>query len=97
MFHIIIKQFPVIGNIGWLGIGLIMLSMYYLIDPWLMSFWPFLVATFIYGCMLSLPMIQFDIVIIELFGVDKLGLALGLDGLIAGVSRILSLYFPGKE
>ncbi|XP_071795469.1 monocarboxylate transporter 12-like [Asterias amurensis] len=91
----LVKQFHVIGNKGWLGIGLLMMSVYYALDPWLISYWPTCVGTFIFGYSFAIPVIQIDVVIIEIFGANQLGLVLGWNGLIAGVSRILSLYFPG--
>ncbi len=91
-----VQKIYVISNSAWLGIALFMMSLYYLIDPWLMSYWPVLVAALTCGYFDSVAMIQFDIVIIEIFGADQMGVVLGWAGLVAGVSRLLLLYFPGK-
>ena len=94
----LVKNFKVLSlsNSAWLGLGLFLSSVYYLIDPWLMSFWPVLVAAFIYGYFKVLVHIQFDLVVIESFGADRMGLFLGWNGLFTGVTGLFTLYFPGK-
>ncbi|XP_033636135.1 monocarboxylate transporter 12-like [Asterias rubens] len=92
----LVKNFKVrLSNSAWLGLGLFLSSLYYLIDPWLMSFWPVLVAAFIYGFFKVMIHIQFDLVVIESFGADRMGLFLGWNGLFTGVTGLFTLYFPG--
>ncbi|XP_071801073.1 monocarboxylate transporter 12-like [Asterias amurensis] len=94
----LVKNFKVLkslSNSAWLGLALFVLSLYYLIDPWLMSFWPILVAAFIYGYFTVMVHIQFDLVIIESFGADQMGFFMGWNGLFTGVTGLFTLYFPG--
>ena len=94
----LVKNFKVLSlsNSAWLGLGLFLSSLYYLIDPWLMSFWPVLVAAFIYGYFTVMVHIQFDLVVIESFGADRMGFFLGWNGFFTGVTGLFTLYFPGK-
>ncbi|XP_071801352.1 monocarboxylate transporter 12-like [Asterias amurensis] len=93
----LVKNFRVLSlsNSAWLGLGLFLSSLYYLIDPWLMSFWPILVAAFIYGYFKVMVHIQFDLVIIESFGADQMGFFMGWNGLFTGVTGLFTLYLPG--
>ena len=92
----LVQHITAISSTAWLGIGLLSSCIYYLADPWLLSYWPITVSTFVLGYFNSIPLVLFDVIIIETFGADLLGSVLGLIGIVAGVCRTLSLYFPGK-
>ncbi|XP_033626387.1 monocarboxylate transporter 12-like isoform X1 [Asterias rubens] len=91
----LVRYIPGINNSGWLGIGLVTQCIYYLLDPWLITYWPIFWAAFIFGYFSAVLLLLFDVIIIDIFGADQLGSVLGLIGPSAGLSRIFSLYFPG--
>ena len=95
----LVKNFQVLSlsNSAWLGLGLFISSLYYLIDPWLMSYWPIIVAAFICGYFTVMVHIQVDLVIIESFGADQMGFFMGWNGLFTGVTGLFTLYLPGKD
>ena len=91
---------PVVGKSGlgsnvWMCISLLVTCVNYVVDPWLMSYWPIAVNVFIFGCFDSFLYNIFDVITKETIGVDQLGMALGWIGLKGGIFRFSFLFFPG--
>ena len=84
-----------LGSNFWMGVSLLVTSLNFLVDPWLMSYWPIIVNVFILGCFYSFLYILTDVITKETIGVDQLGIALGWIGLKGGLFRLLFLFFPG--
>ncbi|XP_038060637.1 monocarboxylate transporter 12-like [Patiria miniata] len=78
-----------------LGIALTSLVVYYIIDPWLTSFWLNAVNVAIYGCSTFLTWVLADVLVCEVVPADCLGSAFGWIGMKAAVLSFLLLYLPG--
>ena len=86
----------VVSAYVWLTGSLLIVAIYYAVDPWLTSYWPIVASTFFYGNALSIAFILIDVVTKKIFGKERLGHAVGLMGLSSSVTSLLLLYFPGE-
>ncbi|XP_071795618.1 monocarboxylate transporter 12-like [Asterias amurensis] len=91
----IIQQVQFVSKYTWLAIAVLILAIYYAVDPWLMSYWPITGNACIFGIAFALTSILIDVVIKEIFGKEQLGHVLGWMGFMTGLSIILLLYVPG--
>ncbi|XP_038064681.1 monocarboxylate transporter 3-like [Patiria miniata] len=91
----LLDKIKIIGNKGFMGITLILLALYYLIDPWLTSFWSTAVNQGVYGFAIGLAWLLADVLLCEAIAVDRLGSAFGWISMKSGILRFSLLYLPG--
>ena len=84
-----------LGSFAWMGVSIVVISINYCIDPWLMYYWSIVVNAFLYGYFNSIFYVLNDVITKETIGVDQLGIALGWIGLKGGIMRLSFLFFPG--
>ena len=79
-----------------MGISIVVPSINFIVDPWLMSSVLIEANALIYGFFTTCFYILLDVITKETVGVELLGNALGWIALKAGIVRFLFLFFPGK-
>ncbi|XP_038062233.1 monocarboxylate transporter 6-like [Patiria miniata] len=91
----LMDKIQIVSTKGFMGITLTSLIVYYLIDPWLTSFWLNAINVAIYGCSTFLIWLLVDVLMCDVVPADSLGSAFGWIGMKAAVFSFLLLYLPG--
>ncbi len=91
----LVQSVQVVSTYIWLAGAVLLVAIYYAVDPWLTSYWAIIANAFVFGNANSFNLILVDVVIKETFGKEQMGHALGLLGLATGSTILLLLYFPG--
>ena len=77
-------------------LSVVIASVCYLIDPWMMSYWSIMAYVAVYGLAHSVMYSLQDVIIKDAIGMERLGSAFGWIALISGVFRGLLTFYPGK-
>ncbi|XP_038052536.1 monocarboxylate transporter 12-like [Patiria miniata] len=91
----LMDKVKIVSSRGFLGIALTSLTVYYLIDPWLTSFWLNAINVAIYACSSFLVWLLTDVLVCEVVTADQLGSAFGWIGIKCAVFSFVLLYLPG--
>ncbi|XP_038061079.1 monocarboxylate transporter 12-like [Patiria miniata] len=91
----LMDNIQVVSSKGFMGIALTSLTAYYLIDPWITSFWLNAINIAIFGCSTFLIWVLVDVLACEVVPADCLGSAFGWIGMKAAVFSFLLLFLPG--
>ncbi len=92
----LVQTAQVVSTYIWLAIALLIIVIYFAVDPWLVSYWSIIANNFTHGIALSMTLVLVDVVIKEVFGKEQMGHVLGWTGLFSGFTSLFLLYFPGE-
>ncbi|XP_071795626.1 monocarboxylate transporter 12-like [Asterias amurensis] len=91
----LVQAVKVVSATIWFAVVLLLITVYFAVDPWLTSYWPIITNSLFYGIVLSSHFILLNVVIKDSFGKEQMGHVLGWLGVASGSSMLLLLYFPG--
>ena len=91
----LVVKYSIIGTKALMSISILMTTLYYFIDPFLVSFWPNIANLAVYGFFSALTDSLVDVIMLEVIGVEQLGSAFGWMAMKGGILRFSLLFIPG--
>ena len=72
----LVDSVKAVSTFTWLAVVQLLVTIYFAIDPWLMSSWAMMANAFVFGNAFSLSSIFIDVVIKKEFGEEQMGHAM---------------------
>ncbi|XP_071795924.1 monocarboxylate transporter 2-like [Asterias amurensis] len=91
----LVQSVQVVSTHIWLAGALLLVAVYYAVDPWLTSYLSIIVNAFVFGNAVSTVSTLSDVVVKETFDKEQMGHVFGWLGVVSGSASLLLLYLPG--